>query len=410
MLSRTKLTDQGFAHTILFMLFVVVFGIVGAYYLVSSKADTVSFSLLGTHPQASAQPTAQGKRIGALKVWNGKVYAGYGDYSANTGPIALTPFDIASNSFAATPEWTANTEMIGTMRDYGNKLVVPATDASGGDNETVSIATLTNGVVDWQHWGSTIPSPYSALPITHTFDSALVNGTDIWVVGSDNYDAVAYRSTNNGLTWTEMYRIKGSTSTYYRFYAIADYNGKVYVQAISINAVGNTFNGAEAGSHVYNGTSWSNGPGLADPSYGWWHPTAFAGKLVYMGWPIVDSAFPMSLRTFNGSSVQQITSPTSMLDFTIDGTTLYALNSSGVIYSTTDLTNWYTQATAGSIGASSIAVSNGKIYLGTSDSKIYAGPVNANPTSAGATTTTSGGKTRLVKGGSGGGKGHKLAQ
>jgi hypothetical protein len=400
-----KVSSEGFAHAFLLLFVVVVVGIVGVYYLVSSRADTISFSLIGTHPQAAQQPTSQGKRITALTVFNGKVYSGFGDYGANTGPIALTPFDPVTNSFASTPQFTQSSEMVATFRSWGGKLYTPSIDPGGPLNSTFSVATLTNGTLGWQEWGSSFQLPYKTPFIEHVFDVNTMNGSDIWVAGSAGSDAVAFRSTDNGANWTEAMRVKGDATYAYRFNGLAAYNGKMYLQAMKINSATNYVSSPESNSHVFNGTSWSNGPSLIS-GYALWHPTTFAGKLVSLGWPQSDMPYSMRLSVFNGSSTTAASTPGSLFDFYVDGSTLYALSSNGTVYSTTDLNTWSIQATT-NINASSIAVGNGKIYLGTADSKLYSAIVNTTPPTSGSDGggTTCQGKKCGGGGGSGGGGG-----
>lgn len=50
------------------------------------SAPGAQWLLLGTHPQAASQPTAIGQRILDLELLKGRLYAGFGDYGANTGP------------------------------------------------------------------------------------------------------------------------------------------------------------------------------------------------------------------------------------------------------------------------------------------------------------------------------------
>src|SRR5687768_9794362 len=75
-----------------------------------------SFVTIGTHPGASAQSTSVGKQIATLFPWKGKLYAGYGDYGASTGPIDLYAFDPDSQKF--TFQWEANTEAIYIFRAF----------------------------------------------------------------------------------------------------------------------------------------------------------------------------------------------------------------------------------------------------------------------------------------------------
>src|SRR5688572_7507248 len=85
-----------------------------------------SFKVVGIHPGASAQNTVTGKQIATLFPWKGKLYAGYGDYGANTGPIDIYAFDPDSQQF--TFVWEANTEAIYNFKAYNGRVYAPAID------------------------------------------------------------------------------------------------------------------------------------------------------------------------------------------------------------------------------------------------------------------------------------------
>src|SRR5262245_42593225 len=51
--------------------------------------------LLGTPPHAARQPTPRGRTLHATKGWMGRLYFGYGDIEANTGPIEISSYDPA---------------------------------------------------------------------------------------------------------------------------------------------------------------------------------------------------------------------------------------------------------------------------------------------------------------------------
>jgi hypothetical protein len=383
MKSITKLNTRGFAHVFLFLLVVVVVGIVGAWYVVSSKADTISFTLLGTHPQAAAQTTSNGKRIGTLKAFNGKIYAGFGDYNANTGPIAITPFDPATNSFVSSPEVIQGTQMIGTYRTINGKLYSPSIDVRGAN---FAAGDLSNGSLTWKQYAKGVTDQQGPAMI-HVFDINTLTGTDIWIAGSSGSDATLFRSTDGGTTWTEMLRIAGDATTYHRFYSIVVLNSKLYVQPFDV------LNGSvqtAGSSRVYSNGTWSTGPKLTT-GYNVWDPEQIAGKVVYFNWALVDGVSPQCLTVFNGSSLStSCPSGTTLTNYNVVDNTLYALGLNGKIYSTTDLITWYEQGTA-PYGTSSITAMNGKIYVGTVDSKLYSAPINANPSSTTGTTTTTGG-------------------
>ncbi len=95
-------------------------------------AQADQFELVGTHPQASQQPTVRGRTLNFLKHWNGAIYAGYGDYGANTGPIAITPFALSTGQFAAQPAFSANTEELQVFRALNGNLYAPSIDPRPG--------------------------------------------------------------------------------------------------------------------------------------------------------------------------------------------------------------------------------------------------------------------------------------
>jgi hypothetical protein len=390
------------AHAFLLMLIVVVVGIGGVYYLVKSRADTISFTYLGTHPQASQQPTGFGKSIITLAGFNNKIYAGFGDYNANSGPIAITPFDVATNSFAPTPEFTQNTQIIGLYRTINGKLYSPSIDIR---TSNFAVGDLTSGAMVWKEYSwrdNTQQVPF----MIHVFDINTMTGTDIWMAGSSNQDGTVFRSTDGGATWTEMQRVVGTDTMYARFYGVLTLNGKAYVQPMKVE--GSTIMTPEANSRMSSNGVWSKGPNLLPNGTSLWHAVEFAGKAVYKTWANVDAYTPLCLNVFDGTNVTTSCPTNGLTDYAIDGDTLYGISPYGV-YSTKDLKTWYQQG-ADPYGGVSITVMNGKIYVGTTDSKLYSAPVNPNPPVAGSTDGgTGGGGTCHGKkcggGGTGGGGG-----
>ena len=110
----------------------LLLSLVGNVILPSQKAEAavpLNFTLLGTHPQAAAQATSDGKRINKLQVFNGKLIAAYGDYQNNTGPIDINPFDIAGGSFDGSA-LSVPTESLGNWKVINGKLYSTTIDAT----------------------------------------------------------------------------------------------------------------------------------------------------------------------------------------------------------------------------------------------------------------------------------------
>jgi hypothetical protein len=307
------------------------------------------FIQVATHPQASLQSTATGKTLITLQPWNGKLYSGYGDYTANTGPIALTPFD--GTRFASAPELTADTEAISTFRVIDGKLYAPSIDPRVSSD--FAVGTSVGGGASW--------SNPTLVHSTHAFDIVSLTGSDLWLVGSDGYDAAAWRSLDGGASWQEVLTvpsISGIFDDFARFYGAGVYQGKLYLQAKDY------YGAAHPTSKVFDGASWSDGPNLGTFN----HAEVFAGKLVYHGG--LHAGWSSNyLKAFDGVSVQiALSSP--IYDYKIDGNTVYTLGSDGRIRKSRDLLSWTSVAKAPN-KARSIAVFNGSIYVGGTDASLY---------------------------------------
>jgi hypothetical protein len=302
---------------------------------------------LAVHPQAVQQPTAMGRILCTLKAWRGLIYVGYGDYSQNTGPIAITPFDPSTALFRA-PELADNqTEAIGLFRVLGDALYVPSTDPRG-------LASTDYAVCDAMGWRQV-----QAIGALHAFDMATL-GSDLWLVGAKDTDAVAWRSLDNGATWTREFTVIPPTGYSWRIYAAGVFNKRLYVQV-----------DGESSSHVYDPASsgdtagWSSGPYLGSC----WHPEEFAGRMVYLLWGNVNVPKLTSLCAFDGKVVKTV-GPAPLYDYTIDGDTLYGLGGKGVVYATADLARW-ARVSSAPASARSIVTLGGRVHAGTTDSAIY---------------------------------------
>lgn len=342
-----------------------------------ASASSGTFTLAGTDPYVASQSTTTGQAITTLFPWNNQLYPGYGDYNANTGPIQIAPFDPTTNTFSPSL-LSATTEAIYNYRSIGGNLYAPAIDPQG---------SLSNyAYAEGQPWVNAVNS---GLAGEHIFDVVTLTGSDLWAVGStySNNTATAWRSTDGGQTWTVMLSVPPLSSTDdARFYFAGVYNGKLYLQANDYYC-----NCAHPTSNVFDGTSWSTGPNLFSTYDGeGWRPIVFAGKLVYRSWAEPYWSYLMS---FDGRSDHTITT-WQIYDFTVDGSYLYVLTTSGQIYRTTDLSSWSLFAT-GPSNSQSLAILNGILYLGTANSGIYrysqpvSGSVTPTATATAAVAATS---------------------
>ncbi len=88
------------------------------------------------HPQAAtlvgrpseSQPEI-GRAISCLRAFRGRIYAGFGDWTDNTGPIPVVAYDPDMGALTSGP--TLKTEAIDEMRVIGDALYVPEVDHTG---------------------------------------------------------------------------------------------------------------------------------------------------------------------------------------------------------------------------------------------------------------------------------------
>ena len=313
-------------------------------------------TVVGRDPFAAAQPTAAGHLIRDLGLDGGKLYVAYGDYDANTGPQHVHTFDPATGAFSGS-QLEVPTEEISVYRRLSGKLYAPMTDPRLPWTADVGYATNATGV-----WTNQMKAP-----AVHVYDVATLNGNDLWMVGSvGQYDtavagggAGAYRSTDGGQTWQLVAKDTSAVENgYERYYWAAAINGTMYLQA----------NGVSGGAplRAFNGATWSTvSAGSVDRPCG----TVAANRVeVFKNQIVCAGGSAYGVTTFNG--VTAVTAAIGGLsDLAVPGDgSIYALTTMGV-YRSLDGTSWTPLSTAPA-GAQSVAVVNGTVYLGMSDSTI----------------------------------------
>lgn len=329
----------------------------------------VKFTKIAVHPQAALQPTSTGKGIATLQVWNGRLYAGYGDWEANTGPIAINAFD--GTNFASslppaqlppcaqgvtTPEaCTSDTEATYIFRELLGKLYVPSIDPRGNNSDYAVATSGGPGIATW------LNPPGRA---THVFDMATLTGSDLWMVGSDGTRAAAWRSLDDGGTWTQMLLEPPSPddgSNFSRFYGAVAYHGKLYVQP-------HDYNYSPRPSRVFDPDTdaWSDGPAFAGTMS---KANVFADKVIYDIY--TENVYGAgALYAFDGVSSAVVHG--SARDYTISGGWIYVLGVDGQVTKSQDLVNWISVAPARNNSRStSIAIFNNAVWVGNTASALY---------------------------------------
>lgn len=331
--------------------------------------------LLGTHPQAAAQSTVWGKRIQELIVFDGIVFAGFGDWDANTGPIAASGWDIASASWVnESSPGTLDTESTWIYRRVGNRLVVPFIDPK---TNTGDLAVRSEGSSTW----TTLPIGAGTAGTIHAFDVATFDGTDLWVAGAKRGvdDASVWRSPSGlGGDWVEALTYTPPAGSFARYIQLVNAFGKLYTSGYYADGVNPSVSLA---GEAWDGTSW-----VAAPEFTFDGTNHRRGHrpMVFDSQVVRTSTWPLSL---NPSPPPTYLFPArSLLWF--DGTSLtvgselalhHNLDDSGNLWWIDDTlavqrrppggpTQFVVQAP---VGASALAVDGSDLYIGTSSSELY---------------------------------------
>jgi hypothetical protein len=308
-------------------------------------SDQGHWTEAGSLPSAALQPTEWGRTIQTIAVYNGRLYLGYGDYGANTGPITITSYDPVAGTFSN--EWTSMTECIDTYRVISGRLYAPAIDPRGEPPQAAGYAVGTPE----RQWRD------DPVFMEHAYDMATLTGDDLWLVGSyGDFHSVALRSLDGGASWKKELDLFRDGDRMSRFYFVCVLDGILYVQSSS-----------DTNSTSYDGKQWGPGPRLVHNGR---HPVNFAGKIVIQqgSVPYLQGGGP--LMVFDGEhEATLLPLETAVWDFCVDSRVLYALQTNMLVKATADLENWTTVAAAPA-NARSLAVAEGQLYVGTSDSRL----------------------------------------
>lgn len=330
------------------------------------------FEYIGKHPDAAAQPTVRGRRIRALMGWKGLLHVGFGDTGANTGPIAITPYDPAAQAFQPTG-FLADTEAIDIFRPMGEKLYAPCSDPGGVADYVVG--------EPWENRDPVISY--------HLWDMGSLGGVDLWLCGkaSPAGSSAIWRSTDGGQNWHKSMEEMPPAGCSSRFNFIGVHQGKVWIQTFDWDMQNNSASRSRDYSLVFDGASWQRGLdllpvpstigiGYPELDRGFGHrPVIFppTGLMVYsngMGkWRRLSGKVATSpLYAFDG--IQTTVVWEDALDHVVAGAHLFALQVDGEIHFTEDLSNWTYLATAPP-EALSLGIAAGQLFVGGKEAELY---------------------------------------
>ena len=346
-----------------------------------TSALGMQFAEIGTHPRADALLSDgqhySGAELRDLAISGGKLYAGYGDWNSNSdswgpsaGRTALVPFDIASRTFESQNEVMIGSEAILNIREINGALYIPTIDpsihGSGGYATNESGSWVVHNV---------IPDAVHVFDVANLVVSDL-DGSDLWLFGArDNYvpgddtvgRAVAWRSIDGGATWQEEYSDgsdPGQGAGFERYYWGQKVGSKLFIHAAGTVP--------ESPMRSFDGASWQDYgyENRCDSAYN--RVVTFNNTLV-CGTGYIDGGYVEGLTVDQNGVFAPLSGLNYIVDFYEQGGYLYALDSQGTISRTTNLVSWQEVGTftQDSVGATSLAVYNDHVYIGTSNAKIY---------------------------------------
>ena len=323
-----------------------------------STVTTSSFSpvcdnqavMLGEHPHAKLQNTTRGRQLREAKGWKGKMYWGYGDLIANTGPVWITAYDPTTKQWEDLFQF--DTEEIGRFREIGNQLWIAAADPRGVADPEYAIADNHN---NWQQ--------VNIGQSNHIMDVVAGAPGEIFLVGSRRLEpfavgdgAAVWRSVNNGPFELIFPNATAFDTTTYMFDNAAYIGGQLFAQSAGL-------------PKVFDGVSWKQGPDLGQFT----SPVTLAGKIIFEAL--------QKLWSFDGRQTALIDIDVAQPpdeEYRIDQQSLYRVEDDNFIVVTHNYTVQYSKdlvtwkcAGKAPVTASSLGVLNGVIYFGTTDSKIY---------------------------------------
>lgn len=297
---------------------------------------------------------------------NGTLVAGYGDWDVNLDSfvaanspsrVGVVPFDIATKTWGSM--FYAGSEGLDVVRKFDDRFYIPTTDPS--DKAPTGQPGSRSGYVTNE--GGTWHFVANGRNDIHTFDVAKQQNGTLWTVGSNAQPApagsIAWKSTDNGATW-ELGR-DGNAGDFSRHYWVATLGDAVYMR-----------DEADTRVKTFNGASWvatSN----SDCQYYGSNVVTFKGQVVC----ILSDGYGTTGKVsyFDGTTTRRSTysasSFTNTIDFYTTDAHLYVLSSDG-IFRTDSFDNPWQRLTYENqpASATSIAVYEDEVYLGTTDGKL----------------------------------------
>lgn len=293
---------------------------------------------LAVNSWAARQRSAAGRRLQTVEYFDGQVYVGFGDWRANTGPIAVTSWDIEAADWQF--HFSAATEAIERFRPLVDGLLLPYTDP-------IRSADFARGPV-WHEARATNERRES---FYHVFD-AVETPAGLFLAGTRRPTAEPQVLRWDGEAWSTSLLVTGKADWIWFAAVLGD---ALVVQTET------------QGSFRLENGSWTQAPAL--------FPLPRTRAVVSADGRVAGISRERGragyLQTSNGIEHSRET-VADALDLNIDQDTgwIYLLRSDRIERSR-DLLNWQHLPVPVPAGASAIDVAKGHVWIGTDNSSLW---------------------------------------
>jgi hypothetical protein len=320
---------------------------------------------LPDHPSAASQASSMGRSLRNVRGFHGRVYFGYGDLNANTGPVDIASFDPVTKQWAQ--HMTLQTHSIERFITVGDELWAPCgqpMDILGTGCEFAS------GDAD-HNWET-----HDFAKAIHVMDGVervpgevLLGGNQFLDAGMMTAGATIWRSLGGG-PFEEIF--PGGSG-------LVQSSGAPFMSMATLNSV--TFAVTDRSVWAWDGAVWAHArvPGNPDDPIllsDFTHPVTIANHIVFGTFGGYLWKFDgkhterLGIRTFETPTAAGFTEAPLLIMEESEGR-LLVVNENGEVLMSTDLVNFRCigKAPADVRGLGSL---NGVVYFGGADGHVYA--------------------------------------
>lgn len=166
----------------------------------------------------------EARKINKLKIWDGKLYIGYGDYGVNTGPTDILSWDLSTHNLKT--EFTVDDEAIVRFKEVNDQLMIPGVDAT----EDWNYGNLY--IKDHDQWKKyrTIPKGLHVFDVVRYKDQLYTSIGSVCDFNDKNQTAMGavFSSADSAKTWNISYMTGADNFKVSRVDELIELKGKLF--------------------------------------------------------------------------------------------------------------------------------------------------------------------------------------